>query len=223
MSAGVPNGGFDRKVIFLSDRGGSARDQMARDREILSRPSLWRRSLLRLYRIHSGVTVGRSWAGILPPDWSCPNEEIVVRPTGGGAVLHGKDLSLSLFVPWGQGFPRGQDWPHFYERLHGWLSMGLASWGVPSTEATSCLFPSSSSANTPPGGLCFSEPVRGDRMAEGQKILGGALALAREGLLYQGSISLPTPNPRLSELFEGWYGLVGEDALADLLLRGREG
>ena len=60
-------------------------------------------------------------------------------------------------------------------------------------------------------------------MAGGQKILGGALALAREGLLYQGSISLPIPNPRLSELFEGWYGLVGEEALADLLWRGREG
>ena len=223
MSAGVVNGGFDRRVTFLSDRGGSARDQMSRDWEILSRPSLWRRPLLRLYRIHSGVTVGRSWAGVLPLEWSCSHEDIVVRPTGGGAVLHGKDLCLSLFVPWGQEFPRGQDWPHFYERLHGWLSRGLASWGTPSTEATSCLFPLSSSANTPPGGLCFSEPVRGDRMAEGQKILGGALALAREGLLYQGSISLPTPNPRLSELFEGWYGLVGEDALANLLLRGRKG
>ena len=60
-------------------------------------------------------------------------------------------------------------------------------------------------------------------MSDGQKIMGRALALAREGLLYQGSISLPIPNPRLSELFEGWYGLVGEEALADLLLRGREG
>ena len=69
-------------MVLLSDRGGTARFHMDRDREILARPSLWQIPLLRLYQIHSGVTVGRSWAGTLPPDWPIQKEGPVVRPTG---------------------------------------------------------------------------------------------------------------------------------------------
>ncbi len=211
------------RVVLLSDREGTARFHMDRDREILARPSLWKHPLLRLYRIRSGVTVGRSWAGTLPPDWPLPDGGVVVRPTGGGAVLHGTDLCLSLFVPWGETFPRGQDWPRFYERLHGWLGEALAAWGIPSTEALDCLCPPVTLSNLPPGGACFSEPVRGDRISEGQKILGGALALSREGLLYQGSLAPPTPDPALPQLFEGWYGHVGKDSLSALLfVRGKD-
>ncbi len=209
-------------MVLLSDRGGTARFHMDRDREILARPSLWQIPLLRLYQIHSGVTVGRSWAGTLPPDWPIQKEGPVVRPTGGGAVLHGTDLCLSLFVPWRDSFPRGQSWPRFYGRLHGWLGEALSAWGIPSTEALDCLCPPVILTNTPPGGTCFSEPVQGDRMSDGRKILGGALALFRDGLLYQGSIAPPAPDPLLSRLFEGWYGHGGREALAALLfLKGK--
>ena len=222
MSGHLREGDLPR-VVLLSDREGTARFQMDRDREILGRPSLWRRPLLRLYRIRSGVTVGRSWAGTPPPEWPLPEEGVVVRPTGGGAVLHGTDLCLSLFIPWRDDFPRGQDWPEFYGRLHGWLGEALAAWGIPSTESLDCQCPPVATANTPPGGACFSEPVRGDLMSDGKKILGGALALGREGLLYQGSIAPPEPDPLLSGLFEGWYGHGGEKTLSALLFfRGKE-
>lgn len=202
---------------MLLDADGTARDQMDRDREILSRMTRWRRPVLRLYRIRSGVTVGRTWAGDLPPDWPTLSEGPVVRPTGGGAVLHGADLCLSLFVPWSPAFPRGQNWPRFYERLHRWIGDGLRQSGIQSREVSVCKDPSGRRSNQNPSGLCFSEPVRGDREADGRKILGGALGLFRDGLLYQGSICPPDPLSPLSRLFEGWYCLEGREPLARVL------
>ncbi|MGC8499923.1 MAG: lipoyl protein ligase domain-containing protein [Leptospirillia bacterium] len=210
------------QTVMLVDADGTAQDQMDRDREILSRISLWRRPILRFFRIRSGVTVGRSWSGALPSTWPMLSEGPVVRPTGGGAVLHGTDFCLSLFVPWSREFPRGQGWSRFYERLHRWIGDGLGESGILSSEVAICQDPSVRRGNLQPSGLCFAEPVRGDREVNGRKIVGGALGLFREGLLYQGSICPPDPSPPLSRLFEGWYCLQGRESLEAVLFSERD-
>jgi lipoate-protein ligase A len=108
-------------------------------------------------------------------------EEAVRRPTGGGAVLHGQDLSLSLV--W------RRDHPHFpkclkniYRGLHETVQQALQRRGMATILHQS---PEDGKSSV---GICFSEPVENDLTRNGQKILGGALRVTGWGRLYQGNI-----------------------------------
>jgi lipoate-protein ligase A len=115
------------------------------------------------------------------------------RPTGGGIVRHGRDLTFSA------GFPAPPAWnpSRLYAGLHALLLRALGSAGISATLRT---IPSA----TPPlpdsaaGPLqCFASPVPMDLMTSDgrEKILGGALRRMGARALYQGTLMLSPSLP----------------------------
>lgn len=141
--------------------------------------------LLRFYRwVEPAVSFGyfevaaaaRRFAGSRP---------VVRRPTGGGMVEHGEDITYTLVVPRSEPFVRLRP-AESYRLIHAAVSAALTSGGR------------RSSSHLEPGGTapavgenaCFQRPVLHDLMADGQKIAGGAQRRTRAGLLHQGSVRL---------------------------------
>lgn len=109
------------------------------------------------------------------------------RPTGGGVVFHGEDLTFSLVFP-------SKDRPaDIYQKLHRCILTELARAGqtcrtFDKTLPASAYAPSVGHAAS----ACFINPVENDLLAEdGHKILGGALRRFGDCALYQGSLQLP--------------------------------
>lgn len=106
---------------------------------------------------------------------------VVQRPTGGGMVAHGNDLSFSL--AWRKDiavFPTCLK--RVYSAIHGVVAKVLRARGL----EVELYHPPHSQKNLP--GLCFNEPVEGDVLWRGEKIVGGALKVTAWGRLYQGDI-----------------------------------
>ena len=108
--------------------------------------------------------------------------EYTRRPTGGGIVLHRDDLTFSLIFNYGGALNVRQ----IYDKLHGLIKEGFERSGInfDSYGAQSDYRPS-------PGGVsssCFNNPVGGDLMDGGRKILGGAMRRYGDRILYQGSL-----------------------------------
>ena len=124
--------------------------------------------------------------------WSAENGglEMVQRPTGGGAVAHKtSDLSLSLLWPRKSGFL--PDKPSAcYALIHSALRAGVRQYlgeGLPSLHVKAETCDARPKERFP---VCFDEPVCDDVMLGGRKIIGGALRITRQAVLYQGAIQL---------------------------------
>lgn len=116
-------------------------------------------------------------------------ENGVKRPTGGGIVYHQtSDLSFSLVWPRGLGLlpekPRA-----CYEAIHQKIKMALEKWNA---SFTLNLFVSCEASPRIQNkqSVCFQEPVCNDIMLRGQKLVGGALRITKQAILYQGNILL---------------------------------
>jgi lipoate-protein ligase A len=112
----------------------------------------------------------------------CP---LVRRASGGGAILHDRELTYCLAMPIAERF--GARANLLYDAVHGALIDSLAAVGVPShlheptvTEA----------APAPPPFLCFHRRTRGDVLCGQAKIAGSAQRRQRGGLVQHGSILL---------------------------------
>src|SRR5690242_15019122 len=104
---------------------------------------------------------------------------LVRRPTGGGVVPHGSDLTYSVV------FPANHEWYAFtakesYRRIHEWIQASFASLSI-STELADCCRKEHS-------GQCFLGYEQYDVLWNGQKIAGAAQRRTRSGLLIQGSV-----------------------------------
>jgi lipoate-protein ligase A len=100
------------------------------------------------------------------------------RPTGGGNVVHDKDLSFSL--SWRADHPAFPRRPSdVYRLIHGTVRSALASLG-----AETSFFAGPAGR----GGMCFSSPALDDLLWEGKKVLGGAMRVTKFGRLYQGNL-----------------------------------
>jgi lipoate-protein ligase A len=125
----------------------------------------------------------------------------VRRPTGGGLVLHGEDLCLSLCWRSGQPPipPRVRDqypWIHriILETLSAVTPAKAGAQSIVLAECRDCSLPAAFDTRS-----CFREPVVYDLLLDGQKIAGGALCRQRDVFLYQGSIqNIPTAGLELS-------------------------
>ena len=141
--------------------------------------------VFRLFRFSEPtVTYGRfqpldQVRALAPSGWP-----LVRRPTAGGLVFHQNDLCFSLcWPPQTPPLPSGPRdvyrWIHslVLESLHGAEGLRLAACcdGAP---------PSIPSGER----QCFRDPVGYDIMQGEKKIVGGALAVKKEAILYQGSI-----------------------------------
>ena len=108
--------------------------------------------------------------------------DVVRRPTGGRAVLHRRELTYSVAAPAALlGAPR-----HAYAAINRALVAGLRRLG-----AAASLQPSTGArAPLPSLAPCFAEPVEGEVVAAGRKLVGSAQCVLGSVLLQHGSLPL---------------------------------
>ena len=108
------------------------------------------------------------------------------RPTGGGIVHHGKDLTYCLILPRAS---KGAVMApmDFYAQIHRRWGEALAEKGI-GNKLMPC--PEQSKGGIP--GDCFNEPVGRDLMNENctRKLGGAAMKRTRQGVLVQGTLDL---------------------------------
>lgn len=109
--------------------------------------------------------------------------ELVRRPTGGSAVLHGCDLTYAVVAPY-----RGMSVLEAYWWVASGLIAGLAHLGL-EAEVARHRFPSRGRA-LGPSSACFAEAVGADLHVAGRKICGSAQKRARKWFLQHGSIPI---------------------------------
>ena len=141
---------------------------------------------------------------------------IVRRPSGGGAILHGSDLTYAVAVP--RDHPWGGDPQVLYDAFHESMAAELRDRGVAAT-----LHPGRDRAAGDEGRLlCFDRRARGDLVLQatgpdpdGHKIMGSAQRRLRGAVLQHGSlltqslasVAEPVRHPGLVELHPaaaGW-------------------
>lgn len=172
--------------------------QMAIDGALLQR----QQPVLRLYRwSRPTLSLGFHQAALHPSwiQWQRQGRlDLVRRPTGGGAVLHGGDLCYAVVLPCGR-FERQQA----YGWICGWLQEAFAALGEPLQLGREL-------ADRNPN--CFARSTSADLVTvDGQKRIGNAQRWQHGWLLQHGSIQLQTdaqawqvllgsPPPRLGSL-----------------------
>jgi len=111
---------------------------------------------------------------------------VVRRPTGGGAILHDREITYCLAVDAGVPIARGAP-EALYRLVHGLWREALGRDGQSSEMAGDDLaFPSPRSGPF----FCFQEPGRTDLLIDGKKLLGSAQRRIRGRVLQHGSLLL---------------------------------
>lgn len=150
----------------------------------------------------------------------CP---VVRRPSGGGAIVHDRELTYSLAAPIGRAADTGR---RLYCLLHAALAEMLCRLGV---EARLC--PAASSHGGPRGPfLCFQRRAEGDVLFGHAKLIGSAQRRFQNAVLQHGSLLL-CASPAAPELpgvesltsvrltADEWRARVGEAIAAAFDLR----
>lgn len=111
----------------------------------------------------------------------CP---LVRRASGGGAILHDRELTYSLTVPSEHPLGRRRQWT--YEAIHRTLIAVLAKWGIQAE-----LFGASRPGEEISGDfLCFNRRTSGDVVVADVKIAGSAQRRVADAVLQHGSVLL---------------------------------
>ena len=162
-------------------------EQMAVD-EVLAQQST-SEPVLRFYNWTSGpaVTFGYSQFYLtVKKQVAAGSGPLCRRPTGGGIVYHGADLTFSLL------FESHLRPAEIYAQLHGAIESALVQTHVLQSVRQGEV---SASAYAPAqNGIannCFTNPVQDDLLVAGQKVLGGAIRRFGNKILYQGSLQYP--------------------------------
>ena len=123
---------------------------------------------------------------------------LVRRPSGGGAILHGSDLTYAVAVP--REHPWGASAQLLYDTFHAALVRLLRERGIAAAQHPG----RESAAADQEQLLCFDRRARGDVViaaetgADGHKILGSAQRRLRGAVLQHGSLLLRSPGPGLA-------------------------
>lgn len=117
-----------------------------------------------------------------PPSENCP---LVRRLSGGGAILHDRELTYSLAFPSHllQDMPSSQ----LYQIMHGALVVTFANWGI---NARTQPAGSGTSASAADPFLCFQRRAVGDVLIGPHKVAGSAQRKRRNAILQHGSVLL---------------------------------
>ncbi len=136
----------------------------------------------------------------------CP---VVRRASGGGAIVHDRELTYSLTVPAEHPLARRRQWT--YEAIHQTLIAVLSPWGIQAR-----LY------GIPEGGekqsrefLCFNRRSSGDVVVGGVKVAGSAQRRAAEAVLQHGSVLLhrSLAAPELAGVDETSGAIIEPDVL----------
>jgi len=151
--------------------------------------------------------------------------DVVRRPTGGGLVEHGEDLTVSLVMPGDDARLPGRA-ADSYRIIHEIYRQGLRPF-FPGLD-----FGPASRALRPRGDrLCFKEPVASDLELDGRKVVGSSQRRRSGKVLHQSAIFLSADMPAmveaLTKAFCSAWGIeicegglsAGEERLADTLIK----
>lgn len=113
----------------------------------------------------------------------------VRRPTGGRALLHAREITYSVTLPWSADRP----WRTAYDAVNRLLTETLRRAGIPVERAPA------SPAVRPDGPVCFDQPAEGELVLRGRKLVGSAVWRQGDAYLQHGSILLADDQHRLVE------------------------
>lgn len=164
---------------------------MAVDEVLLERAAADKNPRLRLYAWHPatlslGYFQRAADRQAHAPSLACP---LVRRSSGGGAILHDREITYCLAVP-GERI----DGPALYRRVHAAMVEMLGGLGV-KAQLVADAEPRSAAAAF----LCFQRRATGDVIVEGNKVIGSAQRRRRGALVQHGSILLQA-SPAAPEL-----------------------
>lgn len=111
--------------------------------------------------------------------------ELVKRMTGGGTVVHGWDVTYTLILPRQAGEMSISETYHLLGKS---LVKAFEILGIPAECYTDKTDSSQSSEN-----ICLTNPAENDVMCNGKKLAGVSVRRNRNGILFQGYISLDIP------------------------------
>jgi lipoate-protein ligase A len=174
-----------RWELLLDPMGTSGAINMATDAGLLALAERTGRAFVRLYRFDPPcLSFGRNEpaTGYDRAAIARLGMDIVRRPTGGRAVWHEHEVTYAVAAPVAAfgGLRLG------YWAIQGWLAAALRTLGADATLAPEGPRP----APRPRGGACFAEPVGGEVLVDGRKLVGSAQARGRRALLQHGSVLL---------------------------------
>lgn len=132
---------------------------------------------------------------------------LVRRSTGGGAIVHDRELTYTLVVPIRDRW--GEDHRGLYRQIHA----QVVDWLVKAGGRGACLHPGISRAAAEEPFLCFERRADGDVELAGFKVLGSAQRRTRTALLQHGSLLLARSSgapelPGIAELLAGDHQAV---------------
>lgn len=138
--------------------------------------------------------------------------DVVRRPTGGRSVLHHRELTYAVAAPV-NAFGGLRE---AYSRINLALAAGLRSLGVEADVAVSA---GRAGAPRPGARACFRDPLPGEIVVQGRKLVGSAQWRERGALLQHGSILLHNDQGVVEELRVGGprTAEVPATSLAELL------
>lgn len=111
--------------------------------------------------------------------------ELVKRMTGGGTVIHGWDLTYSLILPRYSG---EKSVSQMYQIIGKNLVNAFVKLGIPAT-----CYDTHANQSDNPHNICLTNLVENDVLLNGKKIAGASVRRNRNGVLFQGYISLDMP------------------------------
>jgi lipoyl(octanoyl) transferase len=175
---------MDSWHLWIDEQPRSGYANMAIDVALLDRTEQVGESWLRLYRWSPHcLSFGRHEPAARQYDLNRIQElgvDTVRRPTGGRAVWHASELTYAITMP-ADRFPSLRS---AYLAIHDLLREALSRIGVSGTLAPT--------ARTAPleAGSCFAQPVGGEVLVNGRKVIGSAQLRRGSSLLQHGSILL---------------------------------
>lgn len=142
--------------------------------------------VLRFYHWTDGPAVTFGYAqfwDFVRPQTSEQKGPACRRPTGGGVVFHGEDLTFSLI------FQSTLNPKNIYAALHAAIERTLSEQAhVASSRQGSVNIQAYKPVHNGQANGCFVNPVQDDLLLDGHKILGGAIRRFGSTVLYQGSL-----------------------------------
>lgn len=111
--------------------------------------------------------------------------ELVKRMTGGGTVVHGWELTYTLILPRSTAEIGVSD---VYQRIGQSLVKAFQKLGVPAECYAACADSPQAAPN-----ICLTNPAEHDVMSDDKKLAGVSVRRNRDGILFQGYISLDMP------------------------------
>ena len=187
----------------------SGADNMALDVALMARARRTGDTVLRLYAwTRPTLSFGRNQraAGSYEPRMLAERGiDVVRRPTGGRALLHGPEITYSVTAPVAGTLARA------YGRINALLINALESLGVPANLVTAAR-----RGAMPDATPCFAEPAVGEIVAGGRKLCGSAQWRDDGAMLQHGSILVDDKQSLVGEL----AGLTGSRGTPPATLRG---